>query len=364
MAWTVPEFKPEIVNAAGKSLSKTAFPVTDEDALKALSINNWRSSHAYPLNTFQITLRNRARRIERNVIIAQREKRLDSIHRKLVAKSTMRMTQMQDIAGCRAVFTKLSDVYKLVDLYKNRPFDHKFRNEKDYIADPKPDGYRSYHLVYEYVGTGPGVPYTGLRVEIQVRTQTQHAWATAVEAVGIFTRQALKSNQGDADWLRFFSLMGTAISAIERTPCVPNTPATKRALLNELLPLAEALRAREMLRAYNTTLNTLGSAKDAKYFIVELDPEANLVTVRRFKAKESAEANRQYTQLESQIPDDSRRQVVLVSVADINALKRAYPNYFLDTAMFARLVDRALKGDFPDPLPPRAIAAAASQPQP
>lgn len=353
MAWAVPEFEPQEVNAAGKALGRMAFPVGTLEGLEALAvINNWRSSHAYPLNTFQITLRNRARRIERNVIIAQREKRLDSIHRKLVAKSSMRMTQMQDIAGCRAVFTKLSDVYKLVDIYKSRQFDHKFRNDKDYIANPKPDGYRSYHLVYEYVGSGPGVPYTGLRVEVQVRTQTQHAWATAVEAVGIFTRQALKSNQGDVDWLRFFSLMGTAIAAIERTACVPNTPTTKAELVAELRALADHLTARDMLRAYNTTLNTLGAAKDAKYFIVELDPDLNNVTVRRFKAKESAEANRQYTELESQIPEESRRQVVLVSVTDINALKRAYPNYFLDTALFSRLVDRVLKGDFPDPLPP------------
>ena len=113
-----------------------------------------------------------------------------------------------------------------------------------------------------------------------------------------------------------------------------------------------------MLRAYNTTLNTLGAAKDAKYFIVELDPDQNQVTVRRFKAKESAEANRQYTELESQIPEGSRRQVVLVSVADINALKRAYPNYFLDTALFSRLVDRVLKGDFPEPVTPSTISPA------
>ena len=148
--------------------------------------------------------------------------------------------------------------------------------------------------------------------------------------------------------------MSTAIASIERTPCVPNTPTTKADLLVELRPLADSLAARDMLRAYNTTLNTLGSAKDAKYFIVELDPDQSSVTGRRFKANESAEANRQYTELESQIPESSRRQVVLVSVADINALKRAYTNYFLDTALFSRLVERVLKGDIPDPLVPES----------
>jgi hypothetical protein len=360
MAWVTPQYKPEEVNRAGKALSKMGFPVTTMAGLKVLYvINNWRAAHAYPLNTFQITLRHRARKIERKVIIAQRAKRLDSIHRKLVAKPTMRMSQMQDIAGCRAVFSRLPSVYKLVQAYKGGQFEHEFRNAKDYISNPKDDGYRSYHLVYEYVGTVHTKEYNGLRVEIQIRTQYQHAWATAVEAVGIFTRQALKSNQGDEDWLRFFALMSSALASIERTPCVPGTPTDKQELVRELSRLANKLRARDMLRAYNTTLDSLGSAKDAKYFIVQLDPDENRVTLRRYKAKESAEANRVYTDLESKIPDGSRQQVVLVSVADITALKRAYPNYFLDTALFARLVDRVLKGDFPDPVRQAAMPGLA-----
>jgi hypothetical protein len=354
MGWAVPEFEPQEVNAAGRALGKMAFPVQTIEGIEALRIiNNWRSAHAYPLNTFQTTLRNKARKIEPGVIVAQRAKRLESIHRKLSAKDTMRMTQMQDIAGCRAVFSKLSSVYKLVGAYKSSKLGHRFRNQKDYIQNPKTDGYRSFHLVYEYVGSGQTTPYTGLRVEIQIRTKRQHAWATAVEAVGIFTRQALKSNQGDEDWLRFFSLMGTAIAAIERSPCVPDTPVTRKELLEELKSLANKIRARDMLTAYSTTLDTLGAAKDAKYFIVELDPDEGKVTLRRFRAKESAAANEQYTELESTIPEESRKQVVLVSVSDITALKRAYPNYFLDTALFSKLVEKVLRGDFPEPIPPQ-----------
>ena len=360
MAWTLPEYRAEEVNAAGRALSTMAFPVSTLEGLGALQvINNWRSAHAYPLNIFQMTLRNRARKIERSVIIAQREKRLDSIHRKLIAKSTMRMSQMQDIAGCRAVFEKLASVYKLSALYRKTKDYHKSRNEKDYIQSPKPDGYRSVHLVYEYKGVDDKSVYSGLRVEIQIRTQLQHAWATAVEAVGIFTKQALKSNQGDEDWLRFFALMSSAIAAIESTPSVPGTPGTKDELVDQIALLTDKLQARQMLRAYNTTLNTLGSNKDVKYFIVELEPDENKVTLRQYKAKESAAANQQYTDLESKIPEGSRKQVVLVSVSDINALKRAYPNYFLDTALFSKLVERVIKKDFPNPLPHQTTAVEA-----
>lgn len=349
MAWVVPEYKPEEYNAAARTLANTTFPVETLEGVEALDvINNWRSAHAYPLNTFQITLRNKARKIERTVIVAQRSKRLDSIHRKLVLRKTMRLTQMQDIAGCRAVFSRMRSVYRLVDAYKRARFDHKFRSEKDYIANPKPDGYRCYHLVYEYIGEGPTAPFTGLRVEVQIRTQMQHAWATAVEAVGIFTRQALKSNQGNQDWLRFFALMGSALAAIEGTPPVPGTPDSKEELVAEISYLSELLHVKQMLQVYNSTLNTLGAAKDAKYFIVDLDPDELKITVRRYKTKQSDQANDLYTKIESQIPDGSARQVVLVSVENVNALKRAYPNYFLDTNLFSRLVDRVLKKNIPD----------------
>src|SRR5271165_4277526 len=97
MAWAIPEYKPEQVNAAARQLSGQPFPLVADDALAI--INNWRSSHSYLLNTFQITLRNKAKKIEQGVIVAQRIKRLESIHAKLERQQSMRMTQMQDIAG-------------------------------------------------------------------------------------------------------------------------------------------------------------------------------------------------------------------------------------------------------------------------
>ena len=351
MAWTEPAFSPEDVNAGGRRLAQMTFPVESQDGFHALDvIDNWRASHAFPLNTFQITARRKARKIEREIIVAQRLKRLESIHRKLTDKVSMRMTQMQDIAGCRVVFRKLASIQKLVELYKSSKFDHKFKGEKDYVRNPKPDGYRSHHLVYTYVGGEGREVYSGLRVEVQIRTQLQHAWATAVEAVGIFTRQALKSNQGSKEWLRFFALMGTVLAAIEGTPSVPGTPTTNAELVNELEQLAVNLDVEQTLQMYNATIETVGAAKDAKYFLMRLDPIAGNITVRRFKAKESAEANRQYTRLEGQEPDESRSQIVLVSVENITALKRAYPNYFLDTKTFAQIVTRALSRDFPDPV--------------
>lgn len=43
----------------------------------------------------------------------------------------------------------------------------------------------------------------------------QHAWATAVETLGFFKKQSLKSSSGDAKWLVFFQLASAAFARVE-----------------------------------------------------------------------------------------------------------------------------------------------------
>jgi hypothetical protein len=74
--------------------------------------------------------------------------------------------------------------------------------------------------------------YNGLRIEMQLRSRLQHAWATAVETVGTFLRQALKSSQGEGAWLKFFALMGSALARREHTPLVPGTPGAEAVLVS------------------------------------------------------------------------------------------------------------------------------------
>ena len=131
----------------------------------------------------------------------------------------------------------VNQVDKLVAIYKEsvakNPHDRPERIETyDYIKEPKPDGYRSVHYVYKYRSKAEqNECFNGLRIEVQLRSQLQHAWATAVETVSTFTGQALKSNIGDAEWKRFFALMGSAIARREQRPVVPGTPENEYELL-------------------------------------------------------------------------------------------------------------------------------------
>src|SRR5258706_376170 len=178
-------------------------------------VENWRAAHAFPLNTFSMTLKNRGEHIHAATITAQRLKRLESITFKLMNEPNMKLSQMQDIGGCRSILPTLANLESMRQLYTTKPA-HLFTSEKDYIAKPKPTGYRGVHLKYRFVSKNKtSKPWNQLKIEIQLRTALQHKWATAVEAVGTFTEQALKSNKGNKEWLRFFALMASVYALRE-----------------------------------------------------------------------------------------------------------------------------------------------------
>lgn len=342
MAWATPQHTRGEVDRAGRTLASPI--VSYPDLTDALSIiNNWRSSHSFPLNTFQVSVRNKARQVDEDALVAQRIKRLSSIEAKLLRFPKMNMSQMQDIGGCRAVVKNVASIKTLVQLHRDSSVKHKLLRVDDYLTSPQKSGYRGVHLIYRYYSDRSDA-YNGLQIEIQLRSLLQHAWATAVETVGTFLKQALKSSQGHAEWLRFFALMGSALALRERTSLVPNTPDTRNALLAELRMAASALDVERRLHAYGDALRTLEepSVSNAHYFLMALDPKADTITIRGYAKNELEIATNQYLAIERSLDAASGAEAVLVSVESVAALKRAYPNYFLDTHAFLVAVQRAI----------------------
>jgi Uncharacterized protein conserved in bacteria len=195
MDWITPEYDRAEVNAAAKVLLKNHSLSDEEHQWASDIVNNWRYAHNYPLNTFKVTLRSYAKKASPNAIVAERRKRLESILFKLDREPKMQLSQMQDIAGCRAIVDSKAGVYRLLEIYKKSNLKHKLHRVRDYIHNPKASGYRGVHMIYKY-NSDKIKTWNNLKVELQIRTQLQHVWATAVETVGAFTRQALKSSMG------------------------------------------------------------------------------------------------------------------------------------------------------------------------
>jgi ppGpp synthetase/RelA/SpoT-type nucleotidyltranferase len=143
MAWITPLFSKNEVDKAGAALASNNETSPDIEV-----IDNWRASHNFPLNAFRTNLRTKAHAIENHCIISQRIKRLSSIAEKLKRFKTTRLSQMQDIGGCRAVMSSVAMVKKLEAAYQNNEIGRSIISVKDYIKTPKADGYRGIHLFW------------------------------------------------------------------------------------------------------------------------------------------------------------------------------------------------------------------------
>jgi (p)ppGpp synthase/HD superfamily hydrolase len=103
MQWPKLEFSKSQVSKAGHILA-TGPKDFEEFSWAEDVLNNWRSCHGRPINTFQSTLRDKLAAINvNNAIVAQRLKRTPSIISKLKRFKAMKLSTMHDIGGLRAV---------------------------------------------------------------------------------------------------------------------------------------------------------------------------------------------------------------------------------------------------------------------
>jgi len=311
-----------------------------------LVVENWRTSHSFPLNTFQVGLRARAKRLEPDALVAQRLKRFASVMNKLAREPRMKLSQMQDLGGCRAIFRDLSSVDRLLEQYRGGDrlvFDPADEIKcYDYIRKPKSDGYRGVHVVGRYSArVGHREAWNGYRIEIQVRSRLQHAFATAVETVTTFTRQPLKFGSGQEEWRRFFALAGSAFALHEGTTLVTGTPRDRGELVRELREASRQLKVKPRLRPWAQALETLPrrNIKGFKWLLLVLNVRQNTIKVTGFSDRQRAvDANAELEQRKS-----SDLDAVLVWVNSAKNLRAAYPNYYADTREFIDALDESMR---------------------
>ncbi|MCB1273260.1 MAG: GTP pyrophosphokinase family protein [Leucobacter sp.] len=113
--------------------------------------------------------------------VSSRLKDPDSIIEKMERREVPLQTELvretiTDIAGVRVVCSFVSDVYRVFELLTAHD-DITVIQVKDYIAKPKPTGYRSLHLLLEvpvFLSSGP----VRTIVEVQIRTIAMDFWAS------------------------------------------------------------------------------------------------------------------------------------------------------------------------------------------
>lgn len=374
MAWSVPLYSRSRVDNAGKLLanhpSGSYCGLESAEQIAAVDIvNNWRSSHTYPLYSIRKILENRAKKISSSAVVAQRLKRFTSIEKKLQDNlyRNMALTQIQDIGGCRAIMPSMGEVAALVKCYSEpslmKSTLHKAAD--DYIASPKSDGYRSVHLVYKYhTDSERFKPFDGHKIEIQIRSALQHSWATAVEMLLTFTTIPVRDPPGVLSmyarnrdeisaWRQFFKVAATAIAMMEDRPLVPDTPSARTDISATLHQLLEQLNVEAVFSAWSTVSEWRSSPIDDipqiitgihthEAFLLELKPGERQLSITPFRQSEIQRASREYMLREQSQRNFPSTNIVLVSANSLDALRAAYPNYYGDTKLFLGTLKEAI----------------------
>ncbi|MTJ94208.1 MAG: RelA/SpoT domain-containing protein [Desulfovibrio sp.] len=338
------------VRAAGELLrGKMLVPVdapTPEEYIEAFRVaDQFRIAHAYPMRSIRQSAHRWMKRCAVSGITGARLKRMPAIRAKL-KRSSIYLDKLQDVGGCRLILPTIADVRTIGDALTQH-LRHQKCKENDYILAPKPDGYRSHHLVFAFQDQLCRSHYMDRRIEIQVRTQLQHSWATAVEAVGLYRGEYLKGSVGDRSWLRLFLLMSAEFCVAEGCPEPPGVPG-------QVERIAEIQALNKTLDA-DLTLATLANAvhwreisvtarEAPEYYLIRFDAKAKEVLVQPLHSASRAMAL--YSEAESvdRETGNDGNDVVLVEADKIDGLKAAYPNYFGDVTLFRQALEEVAKG--------------------
>lgn len=199
------------INKCGKLLRDVhagTGDVSSDDLDRAIEVVSlYRAAHAYPMQKIRYGLRSMVQTEGAQEVLAQRLKRVPRIARKLHRMSggpagSTSLARLDDIGGCRAVLRDGAELERVRARVVSNWQGHFVRDPRDYIAEPKPMGYRAVHFA---------VNRDDRTIEVQLRTRGQQQWADAVEAADARLNLNLKDELGPAEMVEYFAVSGLVI---------------------------------------------------------------------------------------------------------------------------------------------------------
>jgi ppGpp synthetase/RelA/SpoT-type nucleotidyltranferase len=318
-------------------------------------LGEWRAAHLWPLHCVANDLVRRLEQMNLHAIVAMRLKRLFRIVAKVQIHEGMAVSRMQDIAGIRIIVPSIQDVETLAeDIVRNQPECAEVKRVYDYLKSPKDNGYRSIHLALRHKESNSG--YDGLLLELQIRTEAEHAWASSVEVNGITSGHHIKYDEGQPEWSRFFQLGAELVARSEGTASLAEFVGVDGGeLIEELRALEVQLDAFDAMLSHRVRnhreLPKIERSTDAMgaCFLFEFGNDPKNPEIAVFEADDQERAILRYASAEQRLAfEEGQLAPILVSVSSVDKLPVAYQTFFLDCSPYVQLLKRLVSAECPN----------------
>jgi putative GTP pyrophosphokinase len=325
------------VRSAGKRIAK-ASDISGAASADIEIVDEWRKAHLTPLSSIAMWLRKPS--IDATGLPpAQRLKRRSTVFDKLIQGRATDASTMHDLGGCRLIFP---DVQALQDfrayLETKTRAAHKLqhhRDKYDYIAAPKQTGYRGVHYIYGYEpSSASNAELKGLKIEVQLRTNTQHAWATSVEIADLVLGARTKFEDGTGPYGQFFRIASELLARRHEamTSCLPElSDRDLRAAFNDEERKHSLLDRLDRLREQGDL------SKIREHTVLAFQTDGTLEIFGYTKASRAVDKEREL------IDNPNCSHVVYVRASTPGAIKNSYRNYLTNPTDFVKLMREALE---------------------
>ncbi|MGJ9455640.1 RelA/SpoT domain-containing protein [Actinotignum sp. GS-2025e] len=333
-----------VTRSAAKKASNLLGSEDEKEAAAARAIiQQWRKQHLEPTWGVFDSARMVCRSLS-GALATFRLKRMESIESKILRPGkNYDAGAMDDIGGCRIILPGMNELNAARELITDAI---SVRKVKDYVyVDAPPSGYRSIHVLTQNEGKEKGLSY---RVEVQLRTELQHAWATAIEAASNVYGENYKDpapraiSENGVKRLEFFRLVSAGFALSEGVLLdhgVPQSIEEIREKLRESSVSKDIVDDLELVTDDVVQL-TEGHQGPGLYLLV-FEREKQEVAVQHFDEDDPRKAFEAYNDLEEK--NSSARDTaanlpdgVLVYSDNPERLPLAYPNYSSNVNVFLK----------------------------
>jgi ppGpp synthetase/RelA/SpoT-type nucleotidyltranferase len=319
------------LDKAGRILGGRQEIATEQDLEVEDVFDQYRKSHLQPLSETTLELQHWLTQYGSAYYIAQRLKRKPQILRKL-RRFSVRLTQLQDIGGCRIIVQTNADVDRLLSFLNDkvaadgritlgRATDYRERGRDD-------SGYRAVHLILER---------SGLKLELQIRSRIQHYWAESIERTSVIYGHYLKELDGDPVVVNYFKELSDLFYEIEsgRTPNTQHKLTVAR-VREEAESIILQSERRKVFSSYvnEGIIKTLIEkekrlgGRGLNNWIFVFDWNAGSFVSWDIVERDPDVAIRKYVEHERSFPAEHGFEVVLVGSSEVATVRETHSHYF------------------------------------